>query len=137
MTDRKPYPSDLDDQQWSLLEPLLPSGAPGPAGGRPRTWCLREVINTLLYQLRTGCQWDYLPHDLVPKSTVYDYFTRWRDDGTFDLILETLRRGVRLEEGREAEPSMLIVDSQSVKTGQKGGSRRMTEGRRSRGESAS
>ena len=76
---RKAYPSDLTDEQWALLEPLIPPAKPG---GAPRTVDLREVLNALFYQNRSGCQWDMLPHDLLPKSTVFDYFTRWRDDGT-------------------------------------------------------
>ena len=79
---RKSYPSDLTDAQWTILEPLLPA-ARTQHGGRPRTLHLREVVNTLLYLNRSGCQWDMLPHDLLPKSSVYDYFARWRDDGTW------------------------------------------------------
>ena len=76
---RKAYGTDLSDAQWAILEPLLPAAKPG---GRPRVVDLREVINAILYQQRTGCQWDMLPHDLLPKSTVYEYFGQWRDDGT-------------------------------------------------------
>lgn len=86
--ERKRYPTDLTDDQWEILEWLLPPEAPG---GRPRSVDLREVVNTLLYQARTGCQWDMLPHDLVPKSTAYDYFARWRGDGTWQAILDALR----------------------------------------------
>ena len=78
---RQPYPSDLTDAQWAILEPLLLAFEDRIRPGPPRTVALREVINTLLYQNRTGCQWAYLPHDLLPKSTVYDYFTKYRDHG--------------------------------------------------------
>lgn len=77
---RKPYLSDLTDDQWAILETLI---APADAGGRPRSIDMREVINTLLYLVRTGCQWDMLPHDLLPKSTVFGDFSRWRDDGSW------------------------------------------------------
>jgi putative transposase len=118
---RKSYPSDLTDDQWSLLEPLLP---PEVAGlGRPREVDYREIINAILYLNRSGCQWDMLPHDLPPKSTVYDYFAKWRDDGTWQRILDALRSEVRVAAGREATPSAASVDSQSVKTTATGGER--------------
>ena len=86
---RKPYRTDLTDEQWKLIKPLIP---PAKVGGRPREVDMREILNTLLYQDRTGCQWDMLPHDLLPKSTVYDYFAQWRDDGTWQRIVDALRR---------------------------------------------
>lgn len=86
---RRPYRTDLTDEQWEVLEPLLPSSKPG---GRPRTVDLREVINTLLYIERTGCQWDTIPHGLLPKSTVYTYFQAWGNDGTWQLIVDALRK---------------------------------------------
>src|ERR1700693_2783271 len=89
---RKRYNSDLSDEEWANLDPLVPPGKPG---GRPRSVDMREVINTLRYQARTGCPWDYLPHDLLPKSTVHDYFAKWRDDGTWQSILDALREKVR------------------------------------------
>ena len=92
---RKAYKSDLTDEQWAILEALLPKAKPG---GRPREVDMREVINTILYQLRTGCQWDYLPHDLLPKSTVYDYFAQWRNDGTWQRIMDALREQVRVQQ---------------------------------------
>src|SRR5512143_602994 len=79
---RKPYPTDLTDEQWALLEPMIPPPRT-QHGGTPRRVDRREVINTLLYQNRTGCPWEFLPHDLLPKSTVYEYFALWRDDGTW------------------------------------------------------
>ena len=95
---RKRYKSDVTDQQWQVIEPLLPPAKPG---GRPRTVDLREVINTLFYQDRTGVQWDYLPHDLLPKSTVWDYFEAWSKDGTWQKIVDALRGAIRKAEGRE------------------------------------
>ena len=92
---RKPYKSDLSQEQWNILAPLLPKGKPG---GRPREVNMREILNTILYQLRTGCQWAYLPHDLLPKSTVYEYFAQWRDDGTWQRIMDRLREQVREQE---------------------------------------
>jgi putative transposase len=115
---RKPYRSDLTDEQWELIRELLPQAKPG---GRPRTVDLREVVNTLLYQARTGCQWDYLPHDLVAKSTVWDYFVAWQQDGTLQKILDTLRGQIRKEAGREETPSAACIDTQTVKSTEMGG----------------
>jgi putative transposase len=117
MSNRKPYPSDLTDEQWALIEPLLPPEKPK---GAPRQVDLREVVNTILYISRTSCQWRFIPHDLLPKSTVFDYFKAWQKDGTWQRLTDTLRRRVRQVAGREAEPATAAIDSQTVATAHQG-----------------
>ncbi len=117
MTGRKLYPSDLTDAQWVLIAPLIPPAKPG---GAARVVDLREVVNTILYMSRTGCQWRYLPHDLLPKSTVWDYFRAGTADGTLQRIRDALRRRIRQEAGREEDPSAAISDTQTVKTHHQG-----------------
>ena len=127
--DRKPYPRDLTDDEWQLLEALIP---PAKGGGRKRTVNMREVMNAIYYVLKTGCQWDYLPHDFPPKGTVYHYYNTWRQDGTWQRMNQALREELRQELGREATPSAAIIDSQSVKTTEKGAVAATTRAKRSK-----
>ena len=116
--DRKPYPSDLSDAEWELMAPYIPAAEPG---GRPREANMREVMNAIFYVLKSGIQWDMLPHDFPPKGTVYHYYNTWRKDGTWQYLNAALRGELRQELGRNAMPSAGIADSQSVKTSVKGG----------------
>ncbi len=116
--DKLRYPSDLTDAEWALIAPLI---APGKSGGGKRTVDLREVVNGLMYILSTGCQWRALPKDLPPRSTVHDYLGLWSWDGTLDRIHHGLYVACREKAEREASPTACIIDSQSVKSAEKGG----------------
>ena len=116
---RTSYDSDLTEAEWEQLEPLVPPVKPG---GRPPKYSRREILNAIFYQARTGCPWDALPRDFAPKGTVYGYFRQWRRDGTLTRIHATLRERVRRQAEREVQPSAAVVDSQSAKSTEKGGS---------------
>src|SRR5438045_5534598 len=117
MYERKAYSTDLTDEQWRLIEGFMPA----PKGcGRKREVDLREVVNAILYISRTGCQWRNLPHDFPAKSTVWDYFARFKKDGTLTRMIDALRRKVRIEAGREPEPKTAAIDSQTVPTHHQG-----------------
>lgn len=125
---RTAYPSDLTDAQWKTIEPLIPPAKPG---GRPRKVDMREICNGIWYVLRSGCAWRLLPHDLPAWSTVYDYFRKFRQSGVWQAIHDVLRGKVRREAGREESPSAAVIDSQSVKTTEKGGRADMTPAKKS------
>ena len=122
------YPSDLTDAQWRLISKRMPPAQPG---GRYRSVNMREVVNGILYLVRTGCSWRQLPHDFPPWGTVHWYYRCFRLDGTWQKIHDALRDKVRVSDGRKTSPSAAIVDSQSVKTTEKGGRMAMTRARRS------
>ena len=131
------YPGDLTDAEWALIAPVIP---PAKRGGAKRTVDVREIVNGIMYVLGSGCQWRAIPKDLPPRSTVYDYFDLWGWDGTLDRIHDALYVACREKAEREASPTVAIIDSQSVKSAEKGGpaSTRMamTRARRSKARSA-
>ncbi|MFB9896251.1 IS5 family transposase, partial [Planobispora takensis] len=116
MSERQPYPSDLSDERWELIRPVIASwkGQHPSVSGHEGRYDMREIVNAILYQARTGCQWRYLPHDLPPYTAVYYYFATWRDDGIDQTIHDLLRWQVREQAGRAEDPSAVALDTQTV-----------------------
>jgi transposase len=132
MESRKPYPTDLSDREGMLIQHLVPAARPG---GRPEKYPKREILDAIFSVLRGGCAWRLLPHDFPPWQIVYHDFWQWRRDGTWPLMHDLLRGDVRVAAGKRRQPSAGLIDSQSVKTTEKGGSGAMTRASRSKGVS--
>ncbi|HEX9871641.1 MAG TPA: transposase [Candidatus Tectomicrobia bacterium] len=130
MEPRKPYPPDLSDRDWALIQHLVPAAKPG---GRPEKYPKRDILDAIFSILRSGCAWRLLPHDFPPWQMVYQYFWRWRKDGTWQVMHDLLRGDVRVAAGKHRQPSAGIIDSQSVKTTEQGGSAALIRTNRSRG----
>ena len=124
---RKQYSTDLSDLQWKRIEPLIPPSKPG---GRPRTTVMKDVLDAIFYVTRTGCAWRLLPHDFPPWQTVYDFYSKWRDDGTWESMNARLREQVRRKAKRKSEPRIAVLDSQSVKTADQAGVRGFDAGKK-------
>jgi len=120
---RKKYPSDVNDEEWEIIKEFMP---PKYNDGVERKYEYREIINGIFYVLRTGCSWRSIPHDLPPWQSVYGYFRKWRISGLWERMNKELRERLREKLGRDKEPSKIIIDSQSVKTTEKGGSKALT-----------